>query len=452
MLARHRPDSNVAWGPQSAPTAAELRAHVDGFGELLAPAAPGEELLVICRDRYRFTVALLAAWQRGYSVALPPNHQPDAIRAIRERPGVVTAIHDIDGIGLGIDVREARVLRATRADVGRAPFSSFPDPPPERLLATVYTSGSTGDHMACPKTAGQVLGEARVLARAFPLPEGARVLPMVPSHHIYGLLFGVLVPLVSGSAFYRRTPLHAAEFVAVGDVDVLVSVPAHLRGLLVVGPGELPPIARVFSSAAPLPPKVAEGLRERFAWTVTEVFGSSETGGIAWRQSGGRGPWTPLPSVSIDVDADGRLLVDSPFLAPDAPRPFVGGDRAELRDDGTFVHLGRSDGVLKIGGVRISLTEVERRLGDIDGVRDAAVISVDVGGARGYEIWAVVVASTDAKALRAALRGWLAPVGMPRRLKYVDALPRTESGKLRRQDLLALFETKRRRRDEGDAS
>ena len=207
--------------------------------------------------------------------------------------------------------------------------------------------------------------------------------------------------------------------------------------------GELPSVARVFSSAAPLPPDVADAVHERFGWTFTEVFGSSETGGIAWRESGGRGPWAPLPGVSIDVDADGRLLVDSPFLAPDAARPFVCADRIELGDDGTFTHFGRVDGVLKIGGVRISLAEVEQRLCEIDGVVDAAVVGVEVGGARGHEIWAAVVATPDVEVIRAALRGWLAPVAMPRRLKHVDALPRTESGKLRREDVLAIFESVR---------
>ena len=139
MWARHRPDSSGAWGPGTTTSAAERRAHVEGFGALLAPAAPGDELLVICRDRYRFTVALLAAWQRGYSVALPPNHQPDAIRAIRQRPGIVTAVHDVDGIDKGIDVRDSHVVDATRADVGRVPYSAFPDHPPARLLATLDT-------------------------------------------------------------------------------------------------------------------------------------------------------------------------------------------------------------------------------------------------------------------------------------------------------------------------
>ncbi|MEZ4335569.1 MAG: class I adenylate-forming enzyme family protein [Sandaracinaceae bacterium] len=440
MLSRHRADTPVAWTKDKTTTAAEMRAHVVGFASLLEPAREGEELLVICRDRYRFAVALQAAWERGYSVALPPNPQPETIRSIRSRPGVVTVIHDVDGIDKGIDVRDEGVVATAKAAVGKVPFTPLADPPPGRRIATVYTSGSTGDHVPCPKTAGQLLGEARMQVDAFGVPVGARILPMVPAYHIYGLLWGVLIPLTSGASFHRHTPLHASEVAGVGPIDVLVTVPAHLRGLLVAAPGELPAVSRVISSAAPLPPRVANAVRDRFGWTVTEIFGSSETGGIAWRESGGQGPWTPLPQVSIDADADGRMMLDSPWLSPDDARPFVGSDRVQLNGDGTFLHQGRADGVLKIGGVRVSLAEVERRLLDIDGVRDAGVLGVAVDGPRGYEIHAAVVApGLDRDAIRAALRGWLAPVAMPRRLKLVDALPRTESGKLRRQDLAALF-------------
>jgi len=442
MLRRHEPDSPVAWGRHRATSAAEVRAHVDGLCALLDPAEDGQELLVICRDRYRFAVSVLAAWELGYSVALPPNPQPETIRSLRHRPGVVTVIHDVDGVDKGIDARADDVVRRVKEAVGSSSFRPFTEPPPHRRLATVYTSGSTGDHAACPKTASQLLGEARTLAETFGMAPGAKILPMVPPHHIYGLLFGVLAPLVSGGSFYRHTPLHVAEVAAVGPVDVLVTVPAHLRGLLIAERDELPAVARVFSSAAPLPPRVAQGVRDTLGWTITEVFGSSETGGIGWRQSGGEGPWTPLPGVSVDGDADGRLLLESPFLPPDAPRPYTGSDRVELLDDGRFLHRGRVDGVLKIGGVRISLAEVERRLLDLDGVRDAGVLGVAVDGPRGYEIHAAVVApGLDKAAVRAGLRDWLAPVAMPRRLKLVDALPRTDSGKLRRADLMALFQT-----------
>ncbi|MCA9610730.1 MAG: hypothetical protein KC619_34280, partial [Myxococcales bacterium] len=170
MLSRHRADTPVAWTKDKTTTAAEMRAHVVGFASLLEPAREGEELLVICRDRYRFAVALQAAWERGYSVALPPNPQPETIRSIRSRPGVVTVIHDVDGIDKGIDVRDEGVVATAKAAVGKVPFTPLADPPPGRRIATVYTSGSTGDHVPCPKTAGQLLGEARMQVDAFGVP------------------------------------------------------------------------------------------------------------------------------------------------------------------------------------------------------------------------------------------------------------------------------------------
>ena len=430
----------MAWEPGRTTTAAELCAHVAGFRELLPRAAPGDEIVVICRDRYRFAVALLAAWQRGFSVALPPNPQPETMRIMRERPNVRTVVHDVDG-GLGIDVRDTHVVRAARERVGIEPFAPFAALAPETKVATIYTSGSTGSHTACPKTAAQLIGEACVLADAFELPVGSRVLAMVPPHHIYGLLFGVLVPLASGGALYRHTPLMAPEVAAVAaGADVLVTVPAHLRALCLAGE-EQPRVARVFSSGAPLAPEIATQARARFGWTITEVFGSSETGGIGWRESGGEGPWTPLPGVSVSAAEDGAIRVRSPFLHPDAPRPYVGADRVSVSADGRFVHLGRTDGVLKIGGVRVSLAEIERRLLGIEGVHDAAVMAVSVPGARGHELWAAVVApALDAKAVKRALREWVAPIAMPRRLRIVDALPREPNGKLPRQAFAQLFE------------
>ena len=442
LLGRHGPDSPVAWAGSETRTAADLVAHVAGIAELLEPTDGDEEIIVLCRDRYRFAVAVLAAWERGYAVALPPNPQLETIHAIRRRARVRTVIHDVDGVDKGIDVRDARVVSAARLKVGQLSFRPFDSFVPERKLATVYTSGSTGDHTSCPKTASQLVGEALALAAAFEVKNGARVLAMVPSHHIYGLLFGVLVPLVSGGSFSRHTPLHLADVAASlsNGMDVLVTVPAHLRALCGADPGELPPVERVFSSGAPLSPSVAEKVSALFGWTVTEVFGSSETGGIAWRSSGGEGPWAPLPGVQVSATEDGLLSLDSPFLHPDDPRPYVGADRIEVQPDGRFVHGGRADGVLKIGGVRVSLVEIERRIAAIDGVEDVGLLAVEVGGPRGHEVWVAVVApELDASAIREGLRGWLAAVAMPRRLRLVESLPRGENGKLTRAKLEALF-------------
>jgi acyl-coenzyme A synthetase/AMP-(fatty) acid ligase/3-hydroxymyristoyl/3-hydroxydecanoyl-(acyl carrier protein) dehydratase len=471
ILAHHEPDSIVAFGAAGERTAERLRSDVARVAAVLPDTAHDDprEILCVAGDRYHFAVALLAAWQRGHRVALPPNAQPELLREMADDPAISLVIHDTDepAGSAGLDLRPllAEESRATPAE--RLELSPLPA---LRKLVTVWTSGSTGEHQRHSKTAGQLFAEALILAEHFGLAgaelggQGAgrvRVVGTVPSHHIYGLLFTVLVPLVSGGSFSRETPLHAGVVRATlleTHADVLVSVPAHLRALKILDVGQLPPLTRVFSSGAPLPPDTAKLLRARFGLAVTEVLGSTETGGIASRVSGPEidqadtegmlaRVWTPLPHVRIDVDRQGRLIVDSPFLPPEGPHPWPTADRIELVNHVVgagapcFRHLGRIDGVVKIGGKRVSLAEIERRLLEIPGVEDAAVWVVEVGGARGSETVAMVVApGLSPEHLRAELRRWLDPVVIPRRLRLVDALPREPNGKLTRRRLLDAFE------------
>jgi acyl-coenzyme A synthetase/AMP-(fatty) acid ligase/3-hydroxymyristoyl/3-hydroxydecanoyl-(acyl carrier protein) dehydratase len=469
ILAHHDPESLVAFGLENGldaasaeRTAERLRSDVARVVAVLPDCAADDprEILCVATDRYHFTVALLAAWQRGHRVALPPNAQPELLRAISEDPSISLVIHDTDEMA-GLDLRPllAEESRATPAHaIALTPLPAL------RTLVTVWTSGSTGEHQRHPKTAGQLFAEALTLAEHFGLGVSvagprARVVATVPSHHIYGLLFSVLVPLVSGGAFSRETPLHAvvvrATLIETG-ANVLVSVPAHLRALRILDPGQLPALSRVFSSGAPLPPETAKMLRSRFELSVTEVLGSTETGGIAWRVSGPEilmaeaadseaahaRHWTPLPHVQISTNSGtgGRLLVDSPFLPPDGPRPWPTADRIEFvagAAPATFRHLGRVDGVVKIGAKRVAIAEIERRLLEIEGVEDAAVSVIEIGGARGNEPVALVVApGLSPEHLRAELRRWLDPVVIPRRMRLVDALPREPNGKLTRRALI----------------
>src|SRR5206468_2180663 len=145
---------------------------------------------------------------------------------------------------------------------------------PARRLVCVYTSGSTGAHVACPKTAAQLLGEAELLVRLWDLGPGTRVLATVPPHHLYGLLFGVLVPFMGGGGFVRTTPLHAETIAAHArsrQATVLVSVPAHLHAVAALPPDTLPPLARIFSSGAPLDAGTAAAVTALAGRPVTEV-------------------------------------------------------------------------------------------------------------------------------------------------------------------------------------
>lgn len=430
-LAVHAPGQPVALGAGGPRTAADLEADARRIAAALSSSPPGEVVL-ICSDRYHFAAGLLGAWGAGHRVRLPPNGQPETVRAAQAEPGVRALLHDREGA-------EGIFLPALLG--GAAPGGELRLPPLDRHLVTLTTSGSTGAHQSMAKTGAQLVGEGELVGKAFGLRPGDRVLSTVPPHHIYGLLWGVLMPLRSGAAMLREGPLHAEA--VVGEIERhrvthLVSVPAHLAA--VAAADRAPAGVVAFSSGAPLPSATGRALQERHGWRVVEVYGSTETGGIGSREPG-QELWTPFPDATVSADPEGVLLVDSPRLDPGAPRPYRLADRIELREGGRFALLGRVDGVVKVAGKRVALREVEERLLAVPGVRDAAALAQPSPGLRGEEIWVAVAASGHTpESLRTALSGWLDPVALPRRIRVLEALPREATGKLVRHKLRALFD------------
>jgi acyl-coenzyme A synthetase/AMP-(fatty) acid ligase len=414
------------------------------WGDLQADAATlagalrgvAGEVMVACADRYLGAVALLAAWRAGCVAALPANGRKETIDALCAERGITLILHDADGVTGGMDVRTSLGGRAH--PTAELEFS------PEQILVCVYTSGSTGKPLPCAKTARQLLGEAAMLVQHFELGPGTRVLATVPPHHIYGLLFGTLVPFMGGGAFVRTTPLHAETIAALArdcQADVLCSVPAHLRGVAALTPGTLPALRHIFSSGAPLDQVTATRVAAVSGRAVTEIFGSTETGGIALRNGTAAPGWQPLPGVRVEAEADGTMIVHSPFVADTRHRAA---DRIKLLPEGGFEWLAREDGVVKIGGTRVTIAETERLLRAIPGVLDVAVVAVEVGGARGHELWAALAAPGLSEAtVRAQLSRQADPIAVPRRFRMVAALPHEAHGKLRRDRLLALFEAPR---------
>lgn len=428
---------------------AELRARAD--------YRAGASVMLLARDRALFAAGLLGAWAADLVVGLPPHASVEMVRTLRARPGVLTVLHDGEAErGLHLEAlaqealarpvddalaheQSARLRRLVEARVG--------EPLAERPVVDVFTSGSTGSPRVFRKVARQLLGETVLLGELFPAVRGVRVVSAVPAQHLYGLLFGVLLPLASKGAFVRQTVRSAEAFAATlraTQPGAVVSVPAHLRGLRHLPAGELPAAELVFSSGAPLASETADGLEEQAGWRVHEILGSTETGGFAWRRhSRERAERRYRTFPPVELETEGELLhLRSPFV--DEPRElYRTADRVRVDADGLFVHLGRADGVVKIGGTRVSVREVEQRLSSIAGVEDVVVLPVEVGGSRGWALWAALVApELDVKTVRRALREWLPPAGIPRRFRFVSKLPRTDAGKLTHAAVRALFEEK----------
>ncbi|MCB9667141.1 MAG: acyl-CoA synthetase [Myxococcales bacterium] len=395
----------------------------------LAGSPDGTEFMVICQDRYYQVVGMLAVWQLGKPVTLPASAHSHTLNMAAESDSLLM-VHDTDIRG-GARVQTV-LANASFVDGPLKPI------PPEQVLVKLCTSGSTGTPVVHPKTARQLFGEADLHVRWFSLQGGQALISTVPTHHIFGLLWGIVVPIRAGIRIERSTPLFAttlAERVKATRPHVLVTTPVHLEHCSMVGGAELKPLRHVFCSGGPLTSSVAKRFSEHFQLTVTEVLGSTETGGIAWRLRRGDEPaeplWQPLPAVVVGADADGRLLLESPFVSTDSERPMRCADRILPMHDGHFQYLGRSDDIVKIGGKRFSRFDLEQKIRTITGVTDVGILVRDSTAARGHVLEAAIVTSgLTATDLKKALGDCIDSVAVPRRITIVSELPRDATGKL----------------------
>jgi hypothetical protein len=424
---------------------AAFAGHVGALREVLAPH-PGRWALFTA-DAYAFAVGLMAIWQADSVAVVVPNGQPGTLGAIA--PAIRGLVSD------GVEVAGVRAEPALRAGGPRG-WTAAPLAAATRL--ELSTSGTTGDRRRVVKTVAQLGDELVGLERRWGAEvEGRQVLATVSQQHIYGLLFRVLWPLCAGRVFHAEVQLYPEEMLAAmagGAGACLVTAPAHLRRLKDMrGVRGLAAACRpIFSSGAPLDAASAARLVETVGVAPFEVFGSTETGGVAWRQQAGdatSAAWQPFDGVCVSASASGLLHVQSPYVG-DAGG-FTLADRAELLADGRFVLAGRTDRVVKVGGKRLSLPDMEEGLLRHTAVSEAALTVVE---ARGESRVAGAVVLTPAgrerlaeggrRALTAELLAHLTPywdrVLLPRLWRFVDRLPEDEQGKLASAALAQLFE------------
>jgi acyl-coenzyme A synthetase/AMP-(fatty) acid ligase len=414
-----------------------------------AVAAAGvARIALFTREGWDFAAALLGVWRAGASVLLPGDVLPDTCAQLL--PHVEAFAGDFpDGLGRPhLRPTEATLTAGAAASTSARAAASDRGP-----SLTVFTSGTTGDQAPFPKRLDQLNAELQCLEATFGARVGdAAILATVSHQHIYGLLFKVLWPLCAGRPFVSEPLFFPEALLAAARAHpafALVASPAHLKRLPpFLAWGEVAGRGRaVFSSGGPLGSEAAEQASALLGCAPVEVYGSSETGGIAWRErSADEVPWRPFADVTLAVDdeaGEGLLRVRSPKLPDDGWLQTA--DRAALAADGTLTLLGRQDRVVKLEEKRVSLDAVERALRESGLVADARVV---VLSAERDQLGAVVQLNPAGEALepgrrpqalRRALAQKVEAVALPRRFRFVDALPADARGKTSQKALRALF-------------
>ena len=424
---------NLAWETGSAIDLHTFLSEVRGVSAAL-PA--GRHVVNLCEDRYRFLVAFCAVALRGQVTLLPPSRAPAVVTdVLAQYP---------DSYSLGdVALAPAPPGYWPLPDVLPQLGGELPQVEDSAVVAIGFTSGSTGSPKPNPKTwaafgtsTGQNLAALQDLWHGHAQPN---IVATVPPQHMYGMELSVLMPLLGPACVHAGRPFFpqdiAAALAAMPAPRLLATTPVHLRALVESGVA-LPALCGIVSATAPLSQELAAAAEARFACEVREMFGSTETCVIAQRRTALESAWTPLPGVRLQPCAEGALV-----QAAHLPAPVLLADLVDLQGDGRFDLRGRAADLLEIAGKRASLGDLTRRLLAIPGVVDGVMLQLQAGEAGGVaRVAALVVAPALEEAdILAALREGIDPVFLPRPLKRVIALPRSETGKLPRDALLELL-------------
>lgn len=427
-------DEVLAWQDSGPICIRQFLAEAQALAEQLPP---GDCLLNVCQDRYRFAVGFVAGLLSGKTSLQPASQTVETLSQIAtDYPGTL-CLCDGEFAAGALPCLNFPDLSA----VDRKKITKIPDFPNDTLAAILFTSGSTGLPQAQRKTWGKLVRNGQVGARALGLAGRPHVIVgTVPVQHSYGFESTFLLALHGGCSFWAGKPFYpqdiATALAAVPQPRLLVSTPFHLAALLAANI-ELPPVDLLLSATAPLSSELAAQAEQRCGAPLYEIYGSTESGQLASRRTVTQAHWQLMDGVQLHQEED-RTWASGEHVEGRVPL----GDLIALHDNGQFSLQGRHADLINIAGKRTSLAWLNHQINAIPGVRDATFFLPDEApGTSITRLVAFVVAPTlEPRQLLAALRQRIDPVFLPRPLRFVDTLPRNATGKLPRQSLQALLD------------
>jgi acyl-coenzyme A synthetase/AMP-(fatty) acid ligase len=461
------------------------------FGELIAKSAGlsgafaargverGDVVMTLVGNRIEWVLSLLACWRMG-AVALPCNtmsrrhdleHRVAAANPklcvgeealLAEMPG---------GVPLMTMADVADVMDEDRPQEAPAAVEEMDGEDPALI---VFTSGTTGEPRGVVHAYRYLMGQRVQAEHWFGSRKGDLAWCTTATGWSKSARNVFLAPWITGAAAVihdgRFEPAERLDFAEALGVNVLCQAPTEYRMLARRAPlRPLPALRRMVSAGEPLDPETIAAFKEATGLEPADGYGQTETGHVTANQVGDpvrQGSMgKPLPGMEVrivpDEEHDGSGVGELQLRAASSPTFFsryLDGERFEgdwwqtgdlVREDadGYLYFEGRGDDIILSSGYRIGPTEVESALLSHPAVADAAAVAAP-DPERGSVVRAIVVlrdGSPDDHSSGAALVRELqehckretAPYKFPRLVEFVDELPKTSSGKIKRAQLRA---------------
>ena len=346
---------------------------------------------------------------------------------------------------------------------------------PDDLAVILYTSGTTGRSKGAMLSHKNLLSNAESLSEAWRFTSEDRLLHALPIFHAHGLFVAINVSLNVGASmiFLPKFDINVVMD-KIGSATTMMGVPTFYTRMLAderCNSKNLSHMRLFVSGSAPLlaethrefEAKTGQRILERYGMTETTMNSSNPYDGD--RRAGTVG--FPLPNIELRVvDPEtgdelpkgdiGSLEVRGPnvfqgyWRMPEKTAEdfrddgfFITGDIAKFDEDGYITSIGRSKDLVISGGYNVYPKEVETEIDDLDGVNESAVIGVphpDFGEA----VLAVVVPTSGVKLvadqITLPLQKRLAKFKCPKKVVFINALPRNTMGKVQKNELRKAYE------------
>ncbi len=325
-------------------------------------------------------------------------------------------------------------------------------PSQEPNVFWMATSGSTGHPKLIRKTKDQISSEALYWKNNLESALGWKWVPSdrfqvtVPLCHLYGLIWGYELPRILGADIRYSSPSAIPEIEFL-DSDVLIAIPYSLRLWM---EKHIPLPKRIISSGSKFPVPLAQAFRAEGKVDIREIYGSTETGAMGFRNPMWKARFTLLPSVTprlLSMKEEEVLLVRSEFvsevaweLKPDTDKPSHWEETKLTDESGFFMtndigdyseigwnYFGRIDRLIKVKGKRISLDIVESLIASMPEVADVAVVSY--ADQEDTEIACMIRSNLSPFEIQKSLAKDLPASHLPKKMVLVEKIPKLPNGK-----------------------
>ena len=415
-----------------------------------------DEFILHCEDYWYFLCTFVAILQCQKAAYLTQNITSNFMADVR-KPGMTfltdQVISEPDAPGLSGAASIKKIIDESEAP-SEQECRTTPAIDGETTRIFLFTSGSTGKPKAVPQRMKEFEEDnAFIISKWGREFTERKLITTVSQHHIYGFLFGISLPFTLGCPFRRNRVEFPEEFEKLTDVSyILIATPAFLKRTVEVEDNLAMKNVWIFTSGGAVTPELAVQTEKVFGFCPLEVYGSTETSGIAYRQQNkDQLVWTPFDNAKIWLGDDGCIRIISPYIKN--PEGFATADLAEIFEDGRFLLKGRSDSIVKIEEKRISMTEVENRLIETGLVADVKVVALS-NDVRQYLAAALVLNEKGREQFKDTekyminrwfhdfLMKYFENVVIPKKWRFMEKLPVDVQGKKHKLEIMALFEEK----------